>query len=253
VPTPEDSAWPRLLGLRRGERINPDDLPPTVRAAWDLYAPIAGAQGSFVIAQLGQSLDGRIATRTGHSHYVNGAQAIVHLHRLRALVDAVIVGIGTVIADDPKLTVRHVEGPNPARIVIDPMGRLPPDARLLAEDGVPRVVVQAAQHPLPPGVVGVGLKARERHFAPAAIIEALAELGFRRLLIEGGGRTVSAFLAARALDRLHVTVAPLIIGSGPTGLALPEIDHLDDALRPTVALHRLNEDVLFDCALARIG
>jgi riboflavin-specific deaminase-like protein len=251
VPTPEETVWPRLLGLRRGERINPDDLPPAVRAVWDLYAPIAGADGSFTIGQLGQSLDGRIATATGHSHYVNGQQAIVHLHRLRALVDAVVIGIGTVIADDPALTVRHVDGPNPARIVIDPNGRLPHDSKLLAEDGVPRIVVQAQRRELPPGIIGLGLPMQDGQFEPATIIAALAELGFHRLLIEGGGHTVSAFLAARALDRLHVTVAPLIIGSGPTGIGLPEIDRLDEALRPTVTLHRLNEDVLFDCALTR--
>jgi len=156
-----------------------------------------------------------------------------------------------VIADDPQLTVRLVEGPNPARIVLDPNGRLPHDARLLAEDGAARIVIQGARHDLPPGVLGVGLKLREKLFDPRAIIAALGELGFKRLLIEGGGRTVSHFLAARALDRLHLTVAPLVIGSGPTGIDLPEIDHLDDALRPCVGIHRLGEDVLFDCTLAR--
>jgi diaminohydroxyphosphoribosylaminopyrimidine deaminase/5-amino-6-(5-phosphoribosylamino)uracil reductase len=251
MPTPEDSVWPRLLGLKKGEALNPEDLPPPVRLVWELYAPLAGADTSFVVAQLGQSLDGRIATPTGHSHYVNGPQAILHLHRLRALADAVVIGIGTVIADDPQLTVRLVEGPNPARIVLDPNGRLPHDARLLAEDGAPRIVIQGARHDLPPGVLGIGLKLREKLFDPRAIIAALVELGFKRLLIEGGGRTVSHFLAARALDRLHLTVAPLVIGSGPTGIDLPEIDHLDDALRPGVSIHRLGEDVLFDCTLAR--
>jgi diaminohydroxyphosphoribosylaminopyrimidine deaminase/5-amino-6-(5-phosphoribosylamino)uracil reductase len=251
MPTPEESVWPRLLGLKRGEALNPEDLPAPVRRVWDLYAPLAGAEGSFVIGQLGQSLDGRIATPTGHSHYVNGPQAILHLHRLRALADAVVIGVGTVLADDPQLTVRLVEGPNPARIVLDPNGRMPHDSRLLAEDGTPRIIIQGAHRELPPGVLGIGLKLREKLFDPRAIIAALGELGFQRLLIEGGGRTVSNFLAARALDRLHVTVAPLLIGSGPTGIDLPAIDHLDDALRPSVSLHRLDEDVLFDCTLAR--
>ena len=251
MPTPEDSVWPRLLGLKRGDTLNPEDLPAPVRRVWDLYAPLAGARSSFVLGQLGQSLDGRIATPTGHSHYVNGPQAVMHLHRLRALADAVVVGVGTVIVDDPRLTVRLVEGSNPARIVLDPSGRMPPDAQLLAADGVARIVIQDGRHELPPGVLGIGLKTRERLFDPRAIIAALGELGFRRLLIEGGGRTVSHFLAARALDRLHLSVAPLLIGSGPTGISLPDIDHLDDALRPTVELHRLDEDVLFDCALQR--
>ena len=81
-----------------------------------------------VVGQIGQSIDGRIATVTGHSKYINGPAGLAHLHRLRALVDAVLVGIGTAIADDPQLTVRRVAGPSPARIVLDPRGRLPSDA-----------------------------------------------------------------------------------------------------------------------------
>src|SRR5215510_8854558 len=94
-----------------------------------------------VVAQLGQSLDGRVATETGHSHYINGPEALAHLHRLRALVDAVVIGIGTALADNPQLTVRRVAGPQPARVVIDARGRLPSGAKLLATDGVRRVVV----------------------------------------------------------------------------------------------------------------
>src|SRR2546430_15216721 len=84
---------------------------------------------------------GRIATVTGHSKYINGPAGLAHLHRLRALVDGVLVGIGTAVADDPQLTVRRVAGPSPARIVLDPRGRLPPDARVLTADGTRRIVV----------------------------------------------------------------------------------------------------------------
>ena len=80
-----------------------------------------------VVGQCGQSIDARIATASGHSHYINGAEGLAHLHRLRALVDAVVVGVGTALADDPQLTVRRVAGPNPARVVIDPNGRLAAD------------------------------------------------------------------------------------------------------------------------------
>ena len=82
-----------------------------------------------VVGQIGQSLDGRIATETGHSKYINGPAGLAHLHRLRALVDAVVIGVGTALADDPQLTVRRVAGPQPARIVIDPKGRLGAEAR----------------------------------------------------------------------------------------------------------------------------
>src|SRR5581483_3715846 len=94
-----------------------------------------------VVGQCGQSIDARIATPTGHSHYINGASGLAHLHRLRALVDAVVIGVGTAIADDPQLTVRRVEGPSPARVILDPTGRLPPTGRVLVGDGIRRIVV----------------------------------------------------------------------------------------------------------------
>ena len=94
-----------------------------------------------VVGQCGQSIDARIATPTGHSHYINGEAGLAHLHRLRALVDAVVVGVGTAIKDDPQLTVRRVAGPSPARVVVDPSGRLPPSARVLAADGIRRLVI----------------------------------------------------------------------------------------------------------------
>ncbi|HEV7823266.1 MAG TPA: RibD family protein, partial [Burkholderiales bacterium] len=90
----------------------------------------------IVVGQIGQSLDGRIATASGHSRYINGPAGLCHLHRLRSLVDAVLVGVGTALADDPQLTVRHVAGPHPARVVLDPKGRLAGCAKVFTCDGV---------------------------------------------------------------------------------------------------------------------
>jgi riboflavin-specific deaminase-like protein len=236
--------WPRLLA--RAEA--PARLGAAAAAFWGLYAPIAdGRADAMVLGQLGQSLDGRIATATGHSHYVNGPAAIDHLHRLRALVDAVVVGIGTVLADDPQLTVRRVSGPHPARVVIDPNGRLPATSRVLAEDGRPVFVIQGAERHRPRRVTPITLPISDGRLAPLDIIAALAERGLRRILIEGGADTLSCFLAAGALDRLHLCVAPLVIGSGRIGIALPPIDRLECALRPAVTVHRLGDDMLFDC------
>ena len=117
-------------------------LPPPWQ---DIFGPLRRGQVDdlVVVGQCGQSIDARIATASGHSHYINGAEGLAHLHRLRALVDAVVIGVGTALADDPQLTVRRVAGPNPARVVIDPNGRLPAAARLLADDGVRRLVICA--------------------------------------------------------------------------------------------------------------
>src|SRR5215469_16431118 len=106
-------------------------------APWEeRFGPLrAGAVDELVVVgQFGQSLDGRVATETGHSHYINGPEGLAHLHRLRALVD-----VGTAIADDPQLTVRHVVGPCPARAVVDPRGRIGAGARLFSADGAGRL------------------------------------------------------------------------------------------------------------------
>ena len=207
----------------------------------------------FVVAQLGQSLDGRIATVTGESRYINHAAALDHLHRLRASVDAVVVGAGTVIADDPLLTVRRVEGRSPARVVIDPSGRLDARGRWLANDGVARYLVSAATA-APTGAELIRPAMTNGAFAPGDIVAALFARGLRRLLIEGGARTISLFIDAGQIDRLHLLVAPVIIGSGKTGLDLAPIASLSSALRPRVDAFSLGDgEILFDCDLRSRG
>ncbi len=205
-----------------------------------------------IVGQIGQSLDGRIATETGHSKYINGPAGLVHLHRLRALVDAVVVGVGTAVADDPQLTVRRVAGPQPARVVIDPKGRLGAGARMFADDGVRRLLItaQGTRCAPPPASKLSPCRRSMEHIAPPAILAALAGCGMRRMLIEGGADTVSRFLAAGCLDRLHVMVAPIILGAGGPGLIVPPIERADQALRMPMRVHQLGDDVLFDCDLS---
>ncbi|MFD1703122.1 RibD family protein [Methylopila henanensis] len=238
-------AWIAIKAARHGaalpERLR---LHPLCR----MLKPVA-SPGPIVIGQIGQSLDGRVATVTGASRYINGDVALDHLHRLRALVDAVVVGVGTVCADDCQLTVRRVAGSAPARVVIDPKGRIPNNARVLDDDGQRRIVIrgEGAAHCGVAGVETVHLPSRDGRIAPADVVAALARRGLRRVLVEGGADTVSAFVAAGRIDRLHVMVAPLLVGSGRPGLALPPIDELDRARRPAATAHPLGTDVLFDC------
>jgi len=204
----------------------------------------------FVVAQLGQSLDGRIATVSGDSRGINGSDALDHLHALRAAVDAVVVGVGTVIADDPRLTVRRVSGRHPARVVIDPANRAPADAQCFAADGAPRFRVTVRAGTQPAGVHPVLLPATAAGIAPAAIITHLYALGLRRILVEGGADTLSRFLDAGLVDRLHILMAPVILGSGKTGVAMAPIRLVTEALRPPTRTHAFPDgDVLFECNL----
>lgn len=227
--------------------VRPDEA---ARRLLDIFLPLVARAGSLCIAQLGQSLDGRIATASGASHYINGVPARAHLHRLRACVDAVVIGVGTLDADDPQLTVRHVEGASPVRVVLDPRGRARPSARLFHEPAAPVVhLVGAGCGPIRAGadhVTRLNLPLGDgAGFAPAEVLNALAEMGLRRVLVEGGGETVSRFVQAGAVDVLHLLVAPMIIGAGRTGLSLAPIDSLDEALRPACRVFPCGEDQLF--------
>jgi riboflavin-specific deaminase-like protein len=220
----------------------------------DLFGPLRRGlvDDMVVVGQFGQSIDARIATPSGDSRYINGAAGLAHLHRLRALVDAVLVGVGTATIDDPQLTVRRVSGPSPARVIVDPAGRLPATARVLTADGIRRLVIRREDvgSELPAGVEIASLPAADGHIAPAAILAALADRGFRRILIEGGANTVSRFLQARCLDRLHVMIAPIIIGAGPSSVSLPPIARVEHALRAPIRAHVLGEELLMDCDLS---
>jgi diaminohydroxyphosphoribosylaminopyrimidine deaminase/5-amino-6-(5-phosphoribosylamino)uracil reductase len=219
-----------------------------------LFEPLVrgSADDLVVVGQIGQSLDGRIATESGHSKYINGPAGLDHLHRLRALVDAVVIGVGTALADDPQLTVRRCAGPHPARVIVDPKGRLPAGAKVFAEDGARRLLVtaEATRCTPPAGVEILALPATGERIAPSAILAALASRGMRRVLIEGGADTVSRFLSAGCLDRLHVVVAPIILGSGRSSFILPPIERADQALRVPIHAHQLDDEVLFDCDLS---
>ncbi len=242
------------LQLRRSGDWHADvRLDDSSAALLDALAPIAAAE-RIVIAQLGQSLDGRIATRTGHSQYINGPVALAHLHRLRALVDAVVVGAGTACADLPQLTVRNVTGPDPVPVIVDPRARVGADGPLFEEGEAPRRVLQliaedATPAPAPDRVERVRLPLDGDGFEPAALLGALADRGLHRVLVEGGADTISRFMHADALDRVHLLIAPLIIGSGRNGLDLPAVDRLEEARRPTMRSFRLGDELLVDVIL----
>jgi GTP cyclohydrolase II len=167
-----------------------------------------------------QSLDGSIAVTPGKKLVLSGKEALAFTHTLRADHDAILVGIGTVLADDPLLTVRHVAGMNPQPVILDSRLRFPPGCRLMRE------------HPLPPWIIAESGMDPDRRkaleAAGASVITApvdekgririagalsrLAERGIDCLMVEGGSRIITSFLTTRLVDRVVLTVTPLFIG-----------------------------------------
>jgi len=249
----DEATWRRVLTCTPGAEGIPALYAP-------FLAPPTASDGCVVLGRIAQTLDGRIATESGMSFWISGREDILHTHRLRALADAIVVGAGTVRADDPLLTTRLCEGPSPVRVVIDTDRRLDaahrlfqsgPETLLLAADDItgPGRPGQAHVMPLPRAATGAG-GARGGLDIPS-VIATLAARGLRRIFVEGGGITVSRFLAAGALDRLHVTVAPLLLGSGIPSFTLPGVARPEDGLRLAWHVHRLGDDLLFDIPLVR--
>ncbi|WP_296641771.1 RibD family protein [Roseinatronobacter sp.] len=245
--------WQRILDIRAGQGCPCcGDWTAGERSALNIYAPLARRDmGPMAIGQIGQSLDGRVATASGDARDISGPDGLRHLHRLRAIADAVVIGVRTALHDTPRLTVRLCAGQNPARVIIDPRGRLTDDAPALRDDGTRRIVVQTVARDRPAGVEVVRLPSlTDGTLAPRQILAGLHELGLHNILVEGGGITVSRFFEAGLLSHLHVAVAPLLIGGGPQGFnRITQIGSLADAPRPETQVSDIGSDILFNCTL----
>lgn len=244
-----EETWERLLAVAHGDK----NLVADFATMGAIYAPIAATKGSFVLAQVGQSLDGRIATLAGDARDVSGPDGLTHLHRCRALVDAVIVGVSTVIADDPRLSVRLVKGDDPVRVIVDCHGQLDGNESLFHDHGAPVLVFQSTDAPQKTlaNATVIRLPSEACGLNTGMMLQALAERGLHRILVEGGARTIARFLEAGHVDRLHVSISPIIIGSGPSGINLSPIQRLCEAQRPATTVYSLGSDVLFDCCFER--
>lgn len=219
---------------------------------WLPKGPKLHSNDPLVIAQVGQSIDGQIATSTGQSKYINGAGGLKHLHALRAWADAVVVGVGSVVADDPKLTVRLVEGSNPMRVIIDPNARVPSQAQLLTDQAA-RTVIMTAQPTrlcLPPHVEVVCLALDDKaRLSPLLVLQWLKQAGCQRVLVEGGPATIAGFLATHSVDYLHLLTAAVLLGAGKPGVMRPGINHLGQAQRFRMQAFELDGDLLIECDL----
>ena len=224
---------------REACRLNDDRPPPTDRPN--------------ITLKYAQSLDGRIAASSGDSRWISGPESRTLAHRLRAEHDAVLVGVGTVIVDDPLLTVRLVEGPDPLRVVLDTHLRTPLTSRLLT-DSPERTVIAAgkgvsarrASAVRELGARVIELPTVDYRVDLEALLRHLAEAGVASLLVEGGAEVSTAMLRLRRVDQIVIFIAPLILGAGIEAIGDLGISVIDDAVAMREhSIERAGTDIVF--------
>jgi diaminohydroxyphosphoribosylaminopyrimidine deaminase/5-amino-6-(5-phosphoribosylamino)uracil reductase len=210
----------------------------------------------FVTVKWAQTLDGRIATAAGGSRWLSSPESLKLAHKLRAVNDAILVGVGTVIKDDPELTTRLVRGRNPVRFVLDSKLRVPLDARVLTNQEKARTIIvstPAADREKLAALRAAGIEvlrvpsgARDRVELPA-LLKKLGERDISSLLVEGGGETITSFLRERLADKLVVIIAPRVMGTGTDAVGQLDITEVAQALKlDFTRVYRSGDDVVVE-------
>jgi diaminohydroxyphosphoribosylaminopyrimidine deaminase/5-amino-6-(5-phosphoribosylamino)uracil reductase len=238
----------RAAGIEVTEGV----LEEEARRANEIFFKFITTGRPFVQLKLAESLDGKIATRAGDAKWISGADSRTEVHRLRRRFAAVLVGVGTVIADDPRLTVRHVTGKDPLRIVLDGHGCVPLNAQMFSAEGRMIAVTATMAREKEEALRSLGaevwrLPEKGGCVNLSAFLQRLGEENIDSLLVEGGGETAAAFLAADLIDKVAFFIAPILIGGRD---AIPAIggagaEQISEALHlKQIEIERIGEDLL---------
>jgi diaminohydroxyphosphoribosylaminopyrimidine deaminase/5-amino-6-(5-phosphoribosylamino)uracil reductase len=215
----------------------------------------------FVTLKFAQTIDGRIATVTGHSRWISSEKSLRFVHMLRSHHDAVLVGVGTVLQDDPELTVRLIRGRNPVRIVVDSLLRISPDARALKNQDMAKTMIATTIH------AGSEKRARLAEMGIETMLfehdndrrvdltKLLVELGKRNIssvLVEGGAAIITSLLKVKLPDRVVIVIAPKIVGKGVEAVGNLNIQSMDESLRLAYRkIRRLGDDLIIDARIEK--
>jgi len=215
----------------------------------------------FVTVKYAQTLDGRIATRSGRSRWISSPPSLKYAHRLRSLHDGILVGAGTILKDDPELTCRLVKGRNPRRVIVDSALGIPLSAKVLLDQDRAKTVIfttnrgqREKQKNL--GERGVDIRVvdgdDDGRIDLRELLKALGREGISSVLVEGGSRIITSFLKEGLADRLVVVTAPKILGKGIEAVGDLGIDDLDRAIRLDIKkIVRSGDDILLDARVKK--
>ncbi len=212
----------------------------------NILVPILRKNEKLVIAQIGQSIDGRIALNNGNSHYINNPKSIIYLHCLRSISDAIIVGSNTIKKDDPLLTTRKIKGTNPKRIIIDGSLSLNNKYKIF-NDGNENIIFTKSNKKIRLNNSTI-IRLKEKNFTKNLITQ-IKKLKYKNILVEGGSKTISELINNKYIDILQFMIAPILIGSGINSLNLKEISNLNKAIRPKHNFNELENEIIVNLFL----
>jgi len=212
----------------------------------NILLPILRKNKKLVIAQVGQSIDGRIALNNGNSHYINNPKSIIYLHCLRSISDAIIVGSNTIKKDDPLLTTRKIKGTNPKRIIIDGSLSLNNKYKIF-NDGNENIIFTKSNKNIRLNNSTI-IRLKEKNFTKNFIMQ-IKKLKYKNILVEGGSKTISELINNKYIDILQFMIAPILIGSGINSLNLKEISNLNKAIKPKSNFNELENEIIVNLFL----
>ena len=212
-----------------------------LRQCCEIIVPLLLKNNNNFIAQIGQSLDGKIALNNGNSHYINERESIIYLHCLRSISDGVLVGVNTIIKDDPFLTTRKIMGANPIRLIIDPSLKLTNKYNIFKDNNKNIIFTNSSKRKKLNNTTI--LKFPKKNFT-LSISKYLRTTSLKTILIEGGPTTLSHFIEHKLINYMQFIISPTIIGSGIDSLKLKPISDLKNAIRVKNTINKLGKEII---------
>ncbi|MDC1054301.1 RibD family protein [Alphaproteobacteria bacterium] len=212
-----------------------------LRECCEIIIPLLLKNNCNFIGQIGQSLDGKIALNNGNSHYINEKESIVYLHCLRSISDGVLVGVNTIIKDDPFLTTRKIKGNNPVRLIIDPSLKLTNKYNIFKDNNKNIIFTNSSKEKKLNNTTIVKLP--KKNFTKN-ICKYLKKISLKTVLIEGGPTTLSHFIELKLLNYMQFIISPTIIGSGIDSIKLKPIENLKNAIRTENTITKLGREII---------
>ena len=216
-------------------------IDPILRQCCEILLPLIRKKDRVFIGQIGQSLDAKIALNNGNSHYINEKESITYLHCLRSISDGVLVGVNTIIKDNPLLTTRKIKGQNPTRLIVDPSLKLTNKYKIFKDKNTNIVFTTSNKTKNLNNTTIVKLPKKD---FTLGVYKFLKKSSLKYILIEGGPTTLSHFIEHNLIDYMQFIISPTLIGSGINSVKLKPITNLKKAIRRKSNFAKLGKEIV---------